>query len=143
MQFVGMRTVFDSEVAYVSGTGVVTAMSTKQMMNFCDPGDAAQILGVALAIVPNAKLIGGTAEFNVTWNPGTAILTPGPDQIFAQADTSGGRYMYRTTDGFRPLRIQDPTQSLDQFCSELVASYNGETGMIIVNTAQGVKLQWQ
>lgn len=143
MQLEGIRTVFDSEVAYVPGSGGgAIALSTKYMLNFCSPADAEQIMSIVKQVVPQAQLVGGTSEFTATWNPNTYTLTPGPDQIYAQADSSGGRYMYRTADGYRPLRIQSVPNALDQFVSELVASYQGQTGLKLVNTPQGQKLIW-
>lgn len=143
MELDGIRTIYDSEVAYVPGTGGgPIALDTKYMLNFCSPQDAEQILAIARQVLPQAQLVGLTTEFTATWNPNTYTLTPGPDQIYAKADTSGGRYMYRTADGYRPLRIQSVPDSVDQFVSELVASFMGQAGLKLVNTPQGQKLVW-
>lgn len=143
MQLEGMRTIYASEVAYVPGAGGgAVALGTDAMRNFCAPSDADQIFQIARQVIPKATLVGTTSQFTVNWNPNTYILTPGPDEIYAQADTSGGRYMYQTQDGYRPIRIQSVPDGLDQFVSELVASYSGQTGMKLIKTPQGNKLQW-
>ena len=140
----GIRTVYDSEAAYVPGSGGgAVALTPDAMRNFCSPDDARQIFDIAKQVLPQAQLIGGTGPFTATWNPGTYILTPGPDAIYANADTSGGRYMYRTPDGYRPMRIQSVSDGLDQFVAELVASYDGtKNGLTLTSTAQGKKLLW-
>ena len=142
MQLEGMRSIYASEVAYVPGGGAPRALETKAMMNCSSPSEADQILAVARQLVPDAELVGPTSEFRVDWNPNTYILTPGPDEIYAIADTSGGRYMYGTADGYRPIRIQSVSKQLDQFVAELVASYDGQQGIQLVKTPQGIKLQW-
>lgn len=143
MELEGIRTIYDSEVAYVPGAGGgPRALDTKYMLNFSSPKDAEQILALAKQVLPQAQLVGLTTEFTATWNPNTQTLTAGPDQIYAQADTSGGRYMYRTADGYRPVRIQSVADSVDQFVSELVASYMGQAGLKLVGSPQGAKLIW-
>lgn len=142
MQLQGMKTIFQSEVAYVAANGSPRGLDTKSMMNFCSEGDAQQIFAIARQVVPRAELVGTTDQFTVTWNPNTYILTPGPDELYAQADSSGGRYLYGTPDGYRPIRIQSVSDGLDQFVSELVASYAGQQGMTLKSTPQGLKLLW-
>lgn len=143
MVLLGIRTIYASEVAYVPGAGGgAIALSTDSMRTFCAPSDADQIFAIARQVVPSATLVGTTSQFTVNWNPNTFILSSGPDEIYAQADTSGGRYMYQTENGYRPIRIQSVPDALDQFVSELVASYTGQTGMKLIKTPQGNKLQW-
>ena len=139
-----MKTIYAYEVAYVPGgsSGAPRALDTDSMRNFCSPNDADLIFQTAKQVLPQAILVGKTEPFEVQWNPSTSILTAGPDQIYAQADTSGGRYMYGSSDGYRPIRIQSVADGLDQYVSELVASYTGQAGMKLVSTAQGNKLQW-
>lgn len=143
MSFDGMKTIYDEEVAYVPNQGAPQALTPKYMMNFCSQNDAAEILPIAQQAVPAAILVGGTTDFVVTWNPGTSTLTPGPDAIYAQADSSGGRYMYGSSDGYRPLRVQSIQDGLDQFVAEIVASWDGsKSNLSLQNTAQGKKLIW-
>lgn len=143
MQLEGVRTIYDSEVAYVPGSGGgAIALDTDAMRNFSSPKDAEQIMGIVKQVLPQAQVVGATGPFTTSWNPGTYVLSAGPDQIYAKADSSGGRYMYRTADGYRPLRIQSPPDGLDQFVAELVASYTGKDGIKLIKTPQGNKLQW-
>lgn len=145
MQLQGMKTIYDSEVAYVNQKQGIApqGLDPKAMMNFCAPDDANQIFSIAQQVVQGATLVGGTGEFTVTWNPGTYVLQPGPNVLYAQADTSGGMYMYRTPDGYRPIRIQSIGAALDQYVSELVASYDGtKNGLVMKGTPQGNKLIW-
>lgn len=143
MEFEGIRTIYDSEVAFCPGEGLAPqGLDPQSMSTFCGVEDAEQIFQIAKQVVKQATLVGATGNFTSLWNPGTHVLQPGPDQIFAPG-VSGGRYMYRTADGYRPMKIQSPMDGLDQFVSELVASYDGtKNGLSLISTAQGKKLVW-
>lgn len=142
MTLQGIRTIYDSEVAFIPGEGFApTGLNSQSMSTFCSVSDAEQIFAIARQVVPQAKLVGATGNFTVSYNPNTNILMPGPDQLTSPG-VSGGSYLYRTADGYRPMKIQSPGDGLDQFVSDLVASYNGQTGMVLKATAQGNKLLW-
>lgn len=143
MQLDGFRTIYDTEVAYIPAQGVgPVALDTDAMKFFCSVADADQIFSVAVQVVKAAKLVGKTDEFTAQYNSSTHVLTAGADQVYADS-AAGGRYMYRTDDGYRPIRIQSPADGLDQFISELVASHDGtKNGLTLISTPQGKKLQW-
>lgn len=139
----GFKTIYKSEVAYLPGQNAGSvSLDTDAMKEFCSPADADAIFAVAVQVVKQAKLVGKTGEFTATYNPGTHVLTAGPDQIYADS-AAGGRYEYQTPDGYRPIRIQSAADGLDQFVSELVASYDGtKNGLTLISTSQGKKLVW-
>lgn len=143
MELDGFRTIFDSEVAYLPGEKIApVGLDPDAMKTFCSPSDAEQIFQIVKQVLPKATLVGTTGEFTATYGQ-NHILAAGPNQIYADAGSVGGQYMYRTSDGYRPIRIQSVSDGLDQFVAELVASYDGsKNGLTLVSTPQGKKLVW-
>ena len=143
MELDGFKTIYDSEVAFCPGQELAPqGLDPDSMKTFCSVDDANKIFDIAKQVLPQAKLVGATGEFTAQYNSSTHVLTPGPDQLYATG-VSGGRYLYRTDDGYRPMRIQSVADGLDQFIAELVASYDGsKNGLSLVSTAQGKKLVW-